>query len=80
MEVRCCCDAGKLLGTIPQEFTFRGLFKIEGINGKQITVEVDACSLGRRKFLAVKSNDKPIEYFEQIEGWMPNTSLVSRVK
>jgi len=62
VEVRCCCNPGKLLGSIPTspQFTELGKFRVPGIKGP---VEVELA--------AIKSNDQPIEYFEQIRGWLP---------
>jgi hypothetical protein len=72
IEVRCCCDPGKLLGSIPAspQFTDLGKFMVPGIKGP---VEVELAWLGPwwSGRAAIKSNDLPIEYYEQIRGWLP---------
>lgn len=81
MEVRCCCNAGLLLGTIPDPpKKEEGTYMVPGVNGH---VEVEVATLYRpfwENTLAVKSNDKPISYFEQIIGWVPAETIAARVK
>lgn len=74
MEVRCCCNPGKLLGYIPmEEPDTLGVYEVDSVvPGKKVKIEVAWLGGGwTADYLAVKSNDLPIEYYEQIKGWLP---------
>lgn len=77
MDVRCCCNPGKLLGFIPLTEDDvghqMGKRKVPGVDGKPVEIEVAWLGSVWSGKPAVKSNDLPIEYYEKIAGWLPAT-------
>jgi hypothetical protein len=85
MDVRCCCNPGKLIGTVPDYpvltgvethimATARGVnVDLPGKDGGVVPVEVSFCRLiengEKRGMVAIKSNDLPLEYYEKIQGF-----------
>lgn len=80
LEVRCCCDPKKLYGTlqVPMGAVHAGaaLEFIEGNlldpgTGSKVTLKVDYYNPGvfQQSYLAVKSNDYPLETFEALPGF-----------
>lgn len=78
-EVRCCCEAGKLLGTIPEVprigmsrvFTFATEAGVESftLDWGRIDIPGIVSTRGDERY-ALKSMDLPIEKLRQIEGWI----------
>lgn len=69
MEVRCCCDAGKLLGWLP---TPKALSVMYPIPDEILTFETETVHLGfgQHHYVALKSNDYPIEKLRQIREFV----------
>lgn len=86
IEVRCCCDAGKIMGWLTTEkelkfgevLVFRVLKDMNtdyypDIASKEITISLTVSSVYTlRAKVALKSNDYPIEELAQIPGFVPN--------
>lgn len=79
VEVRCCCDATKILGHVPYQGLVLRLLKMpspsvdEAAGGPEIA-EVRWHSWHKKgpynRRWAYKSNDHPIEVIERIPGWV----------
>ena len=79
MEVRCCCDAGKLLGTVPVSREYKPgdhvnfLYQVTP-QPLMLTLPVGQCfvqespNVSRQK-AAIKSMDTPIETLRKIPGF-----------
>lgn len=82
LEVRCCCTPKKLLGWLPvsDRKCFRGAV-LKYVPFEDATAEVSHCitlSVERihvegRSYLAVKSDDTPIETLRLIPSFKENT-------
>lgn len=74
VEVRCCCDAGKLLGTclVPELAMVNTHIRFMGELGQSaapLDLKVVVVCMGGRRYLALKSMDKPIEQLRTLPGW-----------
>lgn len=71
------------MGTIPDyklnNFTrlFGGVVQVPAKDGGHIPVEMAICTLPAlgKPTLCVKSNDLPLSYYEEIEGFVPATEV-----
>lgn len=81
MELRCCCNPNLLLGHLPDPSEEDKLGAVIGKrpkvmlptkDGKTAQVEVGAICLGLfgSSFPAYKSDDRPIDYFRNIVGFV----------
>lgn len=77
VEVRCCCDAGKLLGTVPvpdgRQVQAGRWFEF-ALPGERLRLQVAVwehwLDFGdHRGGLALRSDDTPLERLRQIPGW-----------
>jgi hypothetical protein len=74
MEVRCCCNAGRLVGYL-DDFKWKGekyaIFLLNG--GGIVELEVGMVGMGVlegvKSYRALKSMDIPIEQLRRIFGW-----------
>lgn len=77
MEVRCCCDAGRLLGDLPDPMA--GARSMTFISGtERVVFEIDWVNIpGRLSFKAYKSRDYPIELLRKIRDFKENRNEIS---
>lgn len=73
MEVRCCCDAGKLLGWLPDPI--RGATKMSFVAGEtilefEVSVVAEAIYSGLYRTPAYKSRDYPMELLRKISAFV----------
>lgn len=93
LDVRCCCDAGKLLGYLDVKDEDASPWRVlrfaryaspfsdsvavsspDAVDVQIVTLEVADCWLpGRDRFLAVKSNDTPIEVLRELPNFTEAT-------
>ena len=74
MELRCCCNAGLLLGSVevPLQAAIDGRITYELVSAPFESVNLDVAplySFGRAPRLAVKSMDHPIEVLRRIPSF-----------
>ncbi len=87
LEVRCCCDPGKLLGylQVPDESAHNGVRLLYHVPlpvswqdpaepprpVRPIELEVRVVQVGFRRYLAVRSNDHPLETLLRLPWFRP---------
>lgn len=84
MQVRCCCDPDLILGWMKSPIDYKGKFAI-AVNFKYGTAnllpgksyEIVTLEVARineesgESFLAIKSGDKDVEFFNRIDSFWP---------
>ena len=74
-DLRYCCNPGKLLGSLPfdlKDWSNLGrsrMIQFLTKDGGRAEVELHVLSIGFRTGYAFKSNDKPMEFFRNIQGF-----------
>lgn len=85
-EVRCCCDPGKLLGFLPYngpmpDWPKRSqTVRFSNKDGSTTEEELHCLTLLFTYGYAFKSNDKGMDHFRNIEGFVEAGQLAGRVK
>lgn len=72
-EVRCCCNPGKLLGYLPYNGpnpVYSAQIRFRTKDGKVCDEELHCLFYDRKYGYAFKSNDKSINHFRNIEGFV----------